>query len=147
MVEKYESIAYLSVKFIRAVKTVYGKEKGVDVMNALQAELGREWAGQVLFDIMADNHLEGNEIMVEFTDVERKINAIKEIRTIDSNMGLKEAKDFLELNIGRGPVKLTARAFRQSGENDFDYNQRCYDLAKRGVSNLNILTGVRAWVV
>lgn len=136
-----------SVRFLRSVKSLHGKEVGVDVLNALQPILGKEWAGQVVFDILADNFKAYDFIMVDLRGVERKINCIKEIRTINQDFGLKEAKDFVEMNDGAGPVKLPVRQARGYAQTDHEYNVLLERVAREGVKNLNMLVGVTAYGV
>lgn len=136
-----------SVRFLRSVKSLYGKEAGVDVLNALQPLLGKEWAGQVLFDILADNFKVYDFIMVELKNVEKKINCIKEVRQINQDFGLKEAKDFVEMNEGLGPVKLMVRPNRSYAMTDTEYAALSEKMARDGVKNLNTLVGVHAYGV
>lgn len=142
-----QHFAEQSVRFLRSVKSLYGKNVGVDVLNALQPILGKDWAGQVVFDILADNFKAYDFIMVDFNQVEKKINAIKEIRQINYDFGLKEAKDFVEMNDGAGPVRLPVRPSRSYGMSDTEYEAECKRVAHDGVRNLNTLVGVHAYGV
>lgn len=143
--DKY--LAEISVRFLRAIKNVHGRDAGVDVLNALQPILGKDWAGLVVFDMLADNHKDSSHIMVELKGVERKIEAIKEIRGCAHYMGLKEAKDFVELNDGFGPVRLKVGVNRSYDESDLEYEQRCAEVGRRAIDNLNLLVGVKAWPI
>lgn len=136
-----------SVRFLRSVKSLYGKEMGVDVLNALQPLLGKDWAGQVLFDILADNFKVYDFIMVELNNVEKKINCIKEVRQINHDFGLKEAKDFVEMNDGVGPVRLKVSPVRSYTMTDMEYAKLSEQIAREGVKNLNMLVGVHAYGV
>lgn len=138
-------VAELSVRFLRAVKGQYGREVGVDVLNALQPILGKEWSGMVVFDMLSDNHKEPGFIMVELNHVEKKINCIKEVRQCAPYMGLKEAKDFVEMNDGMGPVPLKVEVHRVPGESQQEYDMRRLRAGSMAIKNLNELEGVRAW--
>lgn len=143
--DQHSPLAELSVRFLRAVKGQYGRDAGVDVLNALQPILGKDWAGLVVFDMLADNHKEPGFIMVEMYNVERKINCIKEIRQCAPYMGLKEAKDFVEMNDGAGPVQLKVDVNRTTEETAAEYDERRIRAGAIAIRNLNALVGVKAW--
>ena len=142
---EYNPVAELSVRFLRAVKGQYGRDVGVDVLNALQPILGKDWSGMVVFDMLSDNHKEPGFIMVELNQVERKINCIKEVRQCAPYMGLKEAKDFVEMNDGMGPVQLKVDVNRISDETQHEYDVRRLRAGSMAIKNLNELVGVKAW--
>lgn len=104
---RYADLDEYSVRFLRSVQHHHGKTVGAEVVHKLQDILGKEWGGRVIFNILSDNHRGAPEFFsVDARNCDRKINAIKEVRSICTYMGLKEAKDFIEASTyGGGPQK------------------------------------------
>jgi ribosomal protein L7/L12 len=146
MKESSSHLAITSVKFLNAVRIYHGKDKGVEVVNALQIILGREWSGQVLFDLIADNHREVGFIVVDVdSSCQSKINAIKAIRNTDNSLGLKEAKDLLDANIGCGPFRLHVRPIRSPSSTAETYEMECNDAIPAILNEFNYIGGVKAF--
>lgn len=99
----------LSVRLLKSVQYHHGKTKGAEAIAALGEVLGKEWMGKVVYHLMADTFTSvPKEIWVDAKGVAMKINAIKLVRGLDTTMGLKEAKDFIEASaFGHGAQRLT----------------------------------------
>jgi ribosomal protein L7/L12 len=106
--EHYAMSDEASVRFLRAVKHDYGNDVAVDCMNHLQTTLGKDWAGRVVFNMMADHFKAYENLTLSFDAVANvgkpvgKINCIKSIRALTA-MGLGEAKAFVERAMELGP--------------------------------------------
>jgi hypothetical protein len=96
----------ISVRFLRAVKEVYGRQHAVDTLNHLQTTLGKDWLGRVMFHMMSDNYhyMEEFTLQIDPSCVNgfKKINAIKSVRAL-TGYGLGESKTFVEDVMDRRP--------------------------------------------
>lgn len=132
----------ISMKFLRAVRARFGKDTGVEAINALQPILGKEWMGQLVYDMMADNHKSGGVLQITIDhSCQAKINVIKAIRGADSTLGLKEAKDLMEANVGTGPFTLKVTAGYFVGDNE---EERLISVAAAAYREFNSIAGCRA---
>ena len=113
--QKHALFDEISVRFMRAVKQVYGNEAAVDTLNHLQTTLGKEWTGRVIFHMMSDNHKYMEQVTLRLNAYHagpfQKINAIKAIRSL-TGMGLSESKHFVEMVIDGSPMTARLRADR-----------------------------------
>lgn len=98
----YSFLDEASIHFFRAVKTHYSRDTSVDVINALQPILGKDWSGRIIFNMMADRYskITGLVIRINPNRDQLKINAIKTFRALTGS-GLTEAKGAVEASYDR----------------------------------------------
>ncbi len=135
----------ISMKFLRAVRAKFGKETGVDAIQALSPILGKAWMGQLIYDMMADNHKTSQALSITIDSAcHQKINVIKAVRTADYSLGLKEAKDLVEANIGTGPFILNVSAGHFTNDGSKDMETHIRECAQRAYNDFNSIVGCRA---
>jgi Ribosomal protein L7/L12 C-terminal domain len=100
------------INFLQAITEVYGTEKGMELWDVITNTLDPEVKGAIFFALIIGN----NEPVINFNghnpNTAKKIEAIRGVRTYGANnLGLKEAKDFVEDITDRNMVK-TLRLYK-----------------------------------
>lgn len=107
------SVVRSSREFIKTLCKVYGSTEGLRVWDHIRAGLG----DQIASDIFIGNLIIEDSLIVHSIG-SHKIEAIKEVRSF-SGWGLKEAKDFVENVLARGPQSLDVKNVSQDQITDF----------------------------
>jgi hypothetical protein len=95
--------------FMRAITEAYGAEEGMRLWETIANTLDPDVKGQIFFAMLTGTY---NDIIVlkraQAAGITNRVAAIKEIRNW-TGLGLKEAKDVLDLVESGLSVKITVR--------------------------------------
>jgi hypothetical protein len=94
--EHRELLVSTGIAFLRSITEAYGTDTGMELWEKINSTLDPDVKGSIFFAMLTGDHQGG--ILVPMQNVSEKITAIKAVREAagKDNMGLKEAKDFVE---------------------------------------------------
>lgn len=113
-----------SINWVLAMQSAYGQEVGMKCFDVMRETFGEDLCGAVLFGIMEGVRADQITIRTTTDNLNRKIEAIKEVRHI-SGWGLKEAKDAVEAACFRDVVvTLSYDMLKQENSHKLDQSIR-----------------------
>lgn len=113
-----------SINWVLAMQSAYGQEVGMKCFDVMRETFGEDLCGAVLFGIMEGVRADQITIRTTTDNLNRKIEAIKEVRHI-SGWGLKEAKDAVEAACFRDvAVTLSYDMLKQENSHKLDQSIR-----------------------
>lgn len=123
-----DAVRRASINWVLAMQKAYGQETGMKCFDVMRETFGEDLCGAVLFGIMEG--VRGDQITIRTTtdNLNRKIEAIKEVRHI-SGWGLKEAKDAVEAACFQDvTVTLSHDMLKQENSHKLDQSIRVLEL-------------------
>lgn len=93
------------INFIRSITEAYGGDEGMKLWDSIASVLDPDVKGQIFFALLTNDYNEQITIR-DYHAGSNYINRIKAIRVV-TNMGLKEAKDMVDMLDSGRPIKLS----------------------------------------
>jgi ribosomal protein L7/L12 len=131
-VEVNSTVVRSGVRFLRELGRAYGNERAVAMWDSMRVAMGEQVCGAIFTGMMDRPSGYSDECDIEVKGTpQSKIEAIKGVR-IGSNMGLKEAKDFVEAMTPYEAKSFTCSKTASESIADFDKRiDTCIDQLRR----------------